>query len=98
MCSSDLSSNAEVVVCQLLQSTGRLQLGGVNINDVAALLGLPQVDQVCARILSGDPNADGALDDLNGNGTPDLQELLGAIFSPTAGGGVTSLPGLPAVG
>ena len=92
------SSNAEVVVCQLLSSTGRLALGGVNINDVAALLGLPQVDQVCARILSGDPNADGSLEDLNQNGTPDLQELLTAIFSPAAGGSVPSLPGFPAVG
>lgn len=92
------SSNAEVVVCQLLSSTGRLALGGVNINDVATLLGLPQVDQVCARILSGDPNADGSLEDVNLNGIPDLQELLTAIFSPTAGGGIPSLPGSPAVG
>jgi virulence factor Mce-like protein len=94
------STNAEVVVCQLLASAGRLQLAGVDVNNVAQLLGLPPTEQICGRLLSGDPNADGALDDLNGNGVPDLQELLTGIFgaaggSPAAGG---SLPGLPAVG
>jgi virulence factor Mce-like protein len=92
------STNAEVVVCQLLSSAGRLALGNVNVNDITQLLALPPTEQVCARILSGDPNADGRPDDVNGNGVPDLQELLTAIFSPTAGSGATPLPGLPAVG
>ena len=94
------SANAEVVVCQLLGTTGRLQLGGVDVNDVAQLLGLPPTEQICGRILSGDPDADGVLDDLNGNGVPDLQELLTAVLSPsTPGGGGGSLPiGLPGVG
>ena len=94
------SVNAEVVVCQLLASTGRLQLGGVNVNDVAQLLGLPPTEQICGRILSGDPDADGVLDDLNLNGVPDLQELLTAVLSPSSpGAGGGSLPiGLPGVG
>jgi virulence factor Mce-like protein len=92
------STNAEVVVCQLLSSAGRLQLGGVNVNDVAQLLGLPPTEQICARVLSGDPNADGVLDDLNGNGVSDLQELLTGIFSPSGGGTTRPPVGLPAVG
>ncbi|SSC22817.1 Virulence factor Mce protein, partial [Klenkia terrae] len=92
------SQNADVVVCQLLGQAGRLQLAGVNLNDVATLLGLPPIDQVCARLLSGDANADATLDDLNGNGIPDLQELLTAIFSPSTGlPGGGSLPGLPQI-
>lgn len=93
------SANAEVVVCQLLATAGRLQLAGVDVDDVTQLLGLPPTEQICARLLSGDPNADGALDDLNGNGVPDLQELLTGIFGGAdgGGGGPISLPGLPAV-
>jgi virulence factor Mce-like protein len=94
------SANAEVVVCQILQQTGRLQLDGVNLSDLTALLQLPQTDQICARLLSGDANADGQLDDVNGNGVPDLQELLTGIFGSSSGSSAssTSLPGLPPVG
>jgi virulence factor Mce-like protein len=95
------SVNAEVVVCQLLSSAGRLQLGGVDVDDVVQLLRLPPTEQICARLLSGDPGADGSLDDLNGNGVPDLQELLTGVFGGGSGsgaGGGLSLPGLPAVG
>lgn len=93
------SQNADVVVCQLLGQAGRLQLGGIDLADPTALLGLPPIDQVCARILSGDPGATGELLDLNGNGIPDLQELLTAIFSPSssAPGGGSLLPGLPSI-
>ena len=91
------TTNAEVVVCQLLGTAGRLQLGGVNVNDVAQLLALPPTEQICGRLLSGDPDADGVLDDLNGNGVPDLQELLTGIFDPSSGG-TRPLPiGLPGV-
>ncbi|QNG36142.1 MCE family protein [Geodermatophilaceae bacterium NBWT11] len=93
------SQNADVVVCQLLGQAGRLQLAGVDLTDVTALLGLPPIDHVCARLLSGDPGGDGTIDDLNGNGVPDLQELLTAVFSPSSGlpGGGTGLPGLPSI-
>jgi virulence factor Mce-like protein len=94
-------ANAEVLVCEVLQQTGRLQLGGINIGDPTALLKLPPTDQICARILSGDADNNGVADDLNGNGTPDLQELLTRIFGSSGSGGTTStssLPGLPVVG
>ena len=94
------SANAEVVVCQILQQTGRLQLSGVDVSNLTQLLSLPHTDQICARLLSGDANADGKLDDLNGNGVPDLQELLTAIFGSgsAAPASTSSLPGLPPVG
>jgi virulence factor Mce-like protein len=93
-------ANAEVLVCGVLQQTGRLQLGGINIGDVTALLELPPVDQVCARILSGDPGNTGTAQDLNHNGVPDLQEILTQIFGGpgTSAASATSLPGLPPVG
>jgi virulence factor Mce-like protein len=95
------STNADVLVCQILAQTGRLQLpGGLDLNDPLQLLGLPPVGQICARLLSGDANADGVLDDLNGNGISDLQELLTSIFGAgtSSGGTGTQLPGLPPVG
>jgi virulence factor Mce-like protein len=93
------STNADVVVCQILQQTGRLQLDGVDLNDLTQLLALPQTDQICARLLSGDADANGQLDDLNGNGVPDLQELLTGIFGSSGSGpSSASLPGLPPVG
>ena len=94
------STNVEVLVCEVLQQTGRLQLSGVDLSDLTALLKLPQTDQVCARLLSGDANNDGKLDDLNHNGVPDLQELLTKLFGSGGGGAPSSssLPGLPPVG
>ena len=93
------SANAEVVVCQLLATAGRLQFGTVNVNDVLQLLTLPPTEQICGRLLSGDPDANGVVDDLNGNGLPDLQELLTGIFGGATGGRTrpVPLPGLPAV-
>ncbi|WP_336028204.1 MCE family protein [Geodermatophilus sp. FMUSA9-8] len=95
------STNPEVMVCQLLAQAGRLQLGGVALTDLTSFLQLPPTEQICVRLLSGDPGNDGQLDDLNGNGVPDLQELLGTLFgrsaaTPAAGG--TPLVGLPLVG
>jgi len=92
------SANAEIVVCQLLQSSGRLGFGDVDLSSLTELLTLPPTEQICARLLSGDPDAAGGVDDLNGNGTPDLQELLDGIFGSGGGGaGSVVLPGLPAV-
>ena len=94
------SANIEVLVCEVLQQTGRLQLSGVDLTNLTDLLKLPQTDQVCARILSGDPGTTGSPQDLNHNGIPDLQELLTKLFG--SGGGSapasSSLPGLPPVG
>jgi hypothetical protein len=60
------------------------------------------VNQICARLLSGDANADGTLDDLNGNGVPDYEELRQALLGAGSGGGGGSggglLPGLIQVG
>jgi ABC-type transporter Mla subunit MlaD len=96
------STNVEVLVCEVLQQTNRLQLKGVDLTNLTDLLKLPPTDQVCARLLSGDANNDGVLDDLNKNHVPDLQELLTTLFGSTGGatggGAGSSLPGLPPVG
>ena len=56
------------------------------------------VQDVCSRLLSGDANADGTVDDLNGNGIPDYEELREALLGGGGGGGGgTVLPGLPRV-
>ena len=90
-------TSPEVIVCQLLSSTSRLQL---DLDLLPALDGLqlPFIEQVCGRLLSGDADADGAYDDLNGNGVPDLQELLTALFGGAqapVGGSLVGFPALP---
>ncbi len=90
-------TSPEVIVCQLLSSTSRLRL---DLDLLPALDGLqlPFIEQVCGRLLSGDADADGAYDDLNGNGVPDLQELLTALFGGAqapAGGPLVGFPALP---
>jgi phospholipid/cholesterol/gamma-HCH transport system substrate-binding protein len=54
---------------------------------------------ICARLLSGDANADNLPDDLDGNGVPDLQELLTLLGGGGAGGtsGGRQVVGLPSV-
>jgi ABC-type transporter Mla subunit MlaD len=92
------STNAEVVVCQVLAATGNIQIpAGLNVNDLTQLLQLPPVGQVCARILSGDLNADGNPDDVNGDGKPDLQQIMQAIYGGGGAGGGNPV-GLPPVG
>ncbi|HEV7211771.1 MAG TPA: MCE family protein [Blastococcus sp.] len=94
------STSPEVIVCQVLAATGRVTLANLPVQKP----GVPPVplpttpESICARLLSGDANADGKPDDLNHNGVPDLQELLTAVFG---GGGSSvpggSLPGLPSI-
>jgi virulence factor Mce-like protein len=88
------SANAEVVLCGALAQLGRLQFpAGADLTDPATLLGLPQTEAVCARILSGDANNDGTPDE------PGLQALWDAIYGGTGvsppGG---TLPGFPTIG
>jgi ABC-type transporter Mla subunit MlaD len=93
------SINAEVVVCQVLAATGAIQIPtGLDVNDLTKLLALPPVGQVCARLLSGDLNADGNPDDLNGDGKSDLQQVLGAIYGGGGGPGGGNPIGFPPVG
>jgi virulence factor Mce-like protein len=92
------SLNAEVVVCGALAQLGRV--------DVTRDLPIPNpldpqplpttTEAICARLLSGDANADGKPDDLNGNGIADYEELRRQLAGlvPAA---PAQLPGLPPV-
>jgi len=100
------SLNAEIVVCGALAQIGRIDLTG----DLPLPLPVPlpgdpvaplrtATEQICARLLSGDANADGDPDDLNGNGIADYEELRQALLGQGGGGGGGGgvLPGLPPV-
>jgi virulence factor Mce-like protein len=94
------STSPEVTLCAMLYQTGRLEFGGVNVNDPAQLVTLPHTEQVCGRILSKDPGNDGEIDDTDGDGEPDFDELYKLIFGHSAGppvGAGTMMPGLPPV-
>ncbi len=90
-------TSPEVIVCQVLSSTNRLRLDLDLLPDLPGLQ-LPFIEQVCGRLLSGDADADGSYDDLNGNGIPDLQELLTALFGGAqapVGGPLLGFPLIP---
>jgi phospholipid/cholesterol/gamma-HCH transport system substrate-binding protein len=94
------STSPEVIVCQVLAATGRVTVANLPVQKP----GVPAVplpttpESICARLLSGDANADGQPDDLNHNRVPDLQELLTAVFgSGGSGAPGGSLPGLPSI-
>ncbi|MCF6742879.1 MCE family protein [Blastococcus sp. KM273128] len=96
------ATSPEVIVCQLLGATGRLRLDLDLVPDVLTDpltqgLQLPPIEQICTRLLSGDADADGTLDDVDGNGVSDLQELLTELFGGGAPGGRSGGPliGLP---
>jgi virulence factor Mce-like protein len=81
------STSPEVIVCQVLAATGRVTIADLPVQkEGAPAVPLPTTpESICARLLSGDANADGTPDDLNHNKVPDLQELLTAV-----GGGAGS--------
>jgi len=95
------STSPEVIVCQVLAATGRVTVANLPVQKP----GVPAVplpttpESICARLLSGDANADGKPDDLNHNRVPDLQELLTAVFgsggSGAPGGSLAGLPSIP---
>ena len=97
------SLNAEVLICGALAQLGRvdptedLPVPELPTPELPVPLPLPTtVEGICARLLSGDTNADGDFDDLNGNEIPDYQELIDALNGGGGGGGGgVSLPGLP---
>jgi virulence factor Mce-like protein len=85
------SMNSPLVVCEALSAIGALGIpNGFNVNDIPALLKLPPVSQVCARLLSGDLDANGQQD-------PGFQDLLNSIFGGGGAGGGSNLPGVPAI-
>jgi phospholipid/cholesterol/gamma-HCH transport system substrate-binding protein len=102
------SQHPELLVCAALAQLGRLQPEDlpvpVDLDQVAPGVEVPPLEttteSICARLLSGDANADDQLDDLNGNGTPDIEELWTSIFgggaAPSPGG--NPMVGLPPVG
>lgn len=107
------SANAEVVVCAALAQLGRIDVGGDLPLPIVDEEGLPIVDEdtglprppnattiegICARILSGDANADSRPDDLNGNNIPDYEELRQALSGVLPSGTSPDLVGLPSVG
>jgi virulence factor Mce-like protein len=95
------STSPEVIVCQVLAAVGKVSVANLPVPAVPPAVPAPlptTPEAICARLLSGDANADGKPDDLNHNGVPDLQELIGAIY----GSGGSSAPsgsiaGLPSV-
>jgi virulence factor Mce-like protein len=96
------AANAEVVVCGALAQLGLvdLQTDLPFLNHVVNGVLQPvttTTESICARLLSGDANADGTADDLNGNHIPDYEELRQALAGAGGGGGGVSLPGLPAI-
>jgi virulence factor Mce-like protein len=110
------SQNPELLVCAVLAQLGRIEPEDLPIPDVidpgqidpgqiAPGLEVPDplpttTESICARLLSGDADADGSPDDLDGNGARDIDQLWQEIFggpAPTPGGG-GPIVGLPPVG
>jgi virulence factor Mce-like protein len=114
------SQNPELLVCAVLAQLGRIEVDDlpvpVDLDDLApGVVEVPPLEStteaICARLLSGDADADGSPDDLNGNDVNDIDELWQAIFGGSApggggggdggllgGGGRGPIAGLPPVG
>jgi phospholipid/cholesterol/gamma-HCH transport system substrate-binding protein len=89
------STAPEVIVCQILAATGRVTIADLPVQVPQLPVPLPTTPEgICARLLSGDADAVGGPDDANGNGVPDLQELLTLLGG---GGGLSGASGGPAV-
>jgi phospholipid/cholesterol/gamma-HCH transport system substrate-binding protein len=91
------STSPEVIVCQVLAATGRVTVANLPVPKVPATPLPTTPESICARLLSGDANADKIPDDLNHNNVPDLQELVGSIYgsgrsSSAPSGSVAGLP------
>jgi len=93
------STSPEVIVCQVLAATGRVTIKNLPVQQPGKPpVALPTTPEgICARLLSGDANADGTPDDANNNKVPDLQELLTALAGGGGGSARGSLIGLPPV-
>jgi virulence factor Mce-like protein len=94
------STAPEVIVCQILAATGRVTIANLPVPNPTAPVPLPTTPEgICARILSGDADAVNGPDDANGNGVPDLQELLTLLSGGGSGSGTggAQLAGLPAI-
>jgi hypothetical protein len=108
------SQNPELLVCAALAQLGRIEPDDLPVPidpvDVPVVgdVEIPPLEttteSICARLLSGDANADGDPDNLDGNTVDDIDELWGAIFGgaapgPSGGsGGGGPVAGLPPVG
>jgi len=96
------STAPEVIVCQILAATNRVTIADLPVPDPQLPVPLPTTPEgVCARLLSGDADANNVPDDANGNGVPDLQELLTLLSGGGASGGATGgrqIVGLPSIG
>jgi virulence factor Mce-like protein len=96
------STAPEVIVCQILAATGRVTIEDLPVQIPTAPIPLPTTPEgICARLLSGDADAVNGPDDANGNGVPDLQELLtllgggGGLSGGSASPAVVGLPSIP---
>jgi virulence factor Mce-like protein len=94
------AANAEVILCGALAQLGRVTAADLPVPTLPTPeLPLPPAlpttpETICARILSGDANADNSPDDVNGNGIADYEELRQALM----GAGGPALPPAPPVG
>ena len=98
------AANAEVVVCGVLHQLGRIDLtADLPVQPLPTPeipnptpIELPTTTEgICARLLSGDADANGQLDDVNGNGVPDYEELRQALAGAGTGGGSAPPVGFP---
>lgn len=94
------STAPEVIVCQILAATGRVTIANLPVPNPTVPAPLPTTPEgICARILSGDADAVNGPDDANGNGVPDLQELLTLLNGGGSGTGTggRQIVGLPSI-